>query len=177
MPFARCKCGGAIMKYKFVFVIGLMSVAFLFAMDSDLPNLHQPRLMIFTAGQPTSVGYRLLRQMGVMTVINVLPEQECDPGERTMVAGNNMVYFSHPFDPTSLNKETVVQFGKLIKNVEKPVLVHCSTGNHVGGLWFAFRVLIEKAPVDIAISEGRQIGMKPEMEDAVLRWLANGPVL
>jgi protein tyrosine phosphatase (PTP) superfamily phosphohydrolase (DUF442 family) len=151
-----------------------MSAAFLFAMDSDLPNLFQPRYLILTSGQPTNLGYRLLQGMGVQTVINVLPEMECDPGERSMVIANNMVYFSHPFDPTSLNRGTVIEFGKMIKNVDKPVLVHCSTGNHVGGLWLAFRVLIENAPVGTAISEGRMIGMKPEMENTVLQWLANG---
>jgi protein tyrosine phosphatase (PTP) superfamily phosphohydrolase (DUF442 family) len=164
------------MKYKIVLVIVLMSCAFLFAFESDLPNLYQPRYLILTSGQPTNIGYRLLQQMGVETVINVLPEPECDPGERSEVISNNMFYFSHPFDPTNINRETVLQFGKLIKNVDKPVLVHCSTGNHVGGIWFAFRVLVEKAPVGSAIAEGRRIGMKPEMENAVLQWLAYGAI-
>jgi hypothetical protein len=43
-------------------------------------------------------------------------------------------------------------------------------------LWFAFRVLIEKQPVGVAITEGRRIGMKAEMENAVLQWLANGAI-
>ena len=72
------------MKYKMIFVVVLMSSAFLFGMESDLPNLYQPRYLIFTSGQPTSAGYHMLQQMGIMTVINVLPEQECDPAERTM---------------------------------------------------------------------------------------------
>jgi uncharacterized protein (TIGR01244 family) len=164
------------MKYKMIICIVVVSCAVLFATESDLPNLYQPRYLILTSGQPTNVGYRLLQQMGVQTVINVLPERECDPGEKSMVIANSMFYFSHPFDQANLNRDTVVQFAKLIKNVDKPVLVHCSTGNHVGGLWFAFRVLIEKAPVGVAISEGRQIGMKPEMENAVFKWLASGAI-
>jgi hypothetical protein len=43
-------------------------------------------------------------------------------------------------------------------------------------MWFAFRVLIEKAPVGTAIAEARQIGMKPEMENEILQWLANGAI-
>ncbi|MCI0442680.1 hypothetical protein L0152_05620 [bacterium] len=164
------------MKNKMIFVLVLMSSAFLFAMESDLPNLYQPRYLILTSGQPTNLGYQILQQMGVQTVINVLPEAECDPGERSMVIANDMVYFSQPFDPININRDIVVRFGKLIKHVEKPVLVHCSTGNHVGGMWFAFRVLIEKAPIGTAIAEARQIGMKPEMENAVLQWLANGAI-
>lgn len=164
------------MKHKMILIMSLMSCTFLFAMASDLPNLYEPRYLVLTSGQPTNLGYQLLEQMGVQTVINVLPERECDPGERSMVIANNMVYFSHPFDPINLNRDTVIEFGKMIKNVDKPVLVHCSTGNHVGGLWFAFRVLIEKAPVGVAISEGRRIGMKPEMENTVLQWLATGAI-
>jgi protein tyrosine phosphatase (PTP) superfamily phosphohydrolase (DUF442 family) len=162
------------MKYKMIFVMFLMSCGILFALESDLPNLYQPRYLVLTAGQPTNLGYRLLQQMGVQTVINVLPEPQCDPGERSNVIANDMVYFSHPFDPTNLNRATVVEFGKLLKNVDKPVLIHCSTGNHVGGLWVAFRVLIEKASVGSAVDEGRRIGMKPKMENTVLQWLANG---
>ncbi|HEY7161161.1 MAG TPA: hypothetical protein VH815_07870 [Acidobacteriota bacterium] len=164
------------MKYKMILFMCLMSCTFLFATASDLPNLYQPRYLVFTSGQPTNLGYRLLQQMGVQTVINVLPLSECDPGERSMVIANDMFYFSNPFDPTNLNRDAVIEFGKLIKNVDKPVLVHCSTGNHVGGLWFAFRVLIEKQPVGVAITEGRRIGMKAEMENAVLQWLANGAI-
>lgn len=164
------------MKHKMILVMSLMTCTFLFAMASDLPNLYQPRYLVFTSGQPTNLGYRLLHQMGVQTVINVLPEMECDPAERSMVIVNDMVYFSNPFDPTNLSRDAVVEFAKLISNVDKPVLVHCSTGNHVGGLWFAYRVLIEKAPVGIAIAEGRRIGMKPEMENTVLQWLANGAI-
>jgi protein tyrosine phosphatase (PTP) superfamily phosphohydrolase (DUF442 family) len=164
------------MKHKMVLFILMMSIGVLFATESDLPNLNQPRYLVFTSGQPTNAGYHILQQMGMMTVINVLPEKECDPGERVKVIANNMIYFNHPFDPAYINRETVIRFGKLIQYVEKPVLIHCSTGNHVGGIWLAYRVFIEKAPIQIAIAEGRQIGMKPPMEEAVLHWLSNGSI-
>jgi protein tyrosine phosphatase (PTP) superfamily phosphohydrolase (DUF442 family) len=149
-----------------------MSVVCVLAFPADLPNLHQVRNQIFTSGQPTSVGYKQLRSMGIETVVNVLPEQECDPAEPAMVQTNNMIYFNHPFDPENLQGETVYEFAKILKYVEKPVLIHCSTGNHVGGLWVAYKVLIEKTAISDAVIEARWIGMQPEMEEKVLRWLA-----
>jgi hypothetical protein len=62
-----------------------MSVACLLAFPAVLPNLYHLRDQIFTSGQPTSMGHKQLRSMGIETVINVLPKQKCDPGEPTMV--------------------------------------------------------------------------------------------
>lgn len=159
------------MKNTIAIMVILFSFVCVFAFPGDLPNLYQPRYQVFTAGQPTNVGYGQLAVMGVKTVINVLPENECIAGEPSMVIANNMVYYSLPFDPSNLNKETLEQFALLLANEEKPVLIHCSTGNHVGGLWFAYRVLIEKAHLSQALKEGRLIGMQPAMEDIVFNWV------
>ena len=145
---------------------------FLFgAGDDSIPNLYQPRYLVFTSGQPTALGMREVSEMGVRSVINVLPEKECIPGEEAIVLTNEMEYYSLPFDPSALNLQTVREFGELLNTVEQPLLIHCSTGNHVGGLWFAYRVLVEKAPLARAMKEGRRIGMQPAMEDAVFEFI------
>lgn len=143
------------------------------AMDDDLPNLLNPRLDIYTAGQPTEKGFQKLAAMGVKSVINVLPEKECISGEKDMVQKNNMEYHSFPFDPGSIKLETVQKFGELLRSQKTPVLIHCSTGNHVGGMWFAYRVLVDKAPLAIALKEARLIGLKPQMEDAIFNWVVD----
>lgn len=160
------------MKNTLVTIIVFVSSIFLFgAGDDSIPNLYQPRYMVFTAGQPTLFGMKELSEMGVKTVVNVLPEKECIPGEQAMVSANQMEYYTLPFDPAGLNLRTIYEFGELLNSVERPVLIHCSTGNHVGGLWFAYRVLVEKAPLARALKEGRKIGMKPAMEDAVFEFV------
>ena len=160
------------MRNNLISVIVFISSVFLFgAADDSIPNLYQPRYMVFTAGQPTLFGMRELSEMGVKTVVNVLPEKECIPGEQAMVIANQMEYVTLPFDPAGLNLRTIYQFGELLSTVDRPVLIHCSTGNHVGGLWFAYRVLVENAPLARALKEGRKIGMKPAMEDAVFEFI------
>lgn len=159
------------MRNALVTMIVLIGSIFVFATDDSIPNLYQPRYMVFTAGQPTSFGMRELSDMGVKTVINVLPEKECIPGEEATVSANEMEYHALPFDPSGLTIQTIYEFGELLNNVDRPVIIHCSTGNHVGGLWFAYRVLVEKAPLAQGMKEGRKIGMKQEMEDAVFEFI------
>ena len=79
--------------------------------------------------------------MGIKTVINVLPERQCVRNEREVVMANNMVYRSIPFELSGFRRQTIDHFSKILEKAEKPVLIHCATGNHVGGLWFAYRIL------------------------------------
>lgn len=138
----------------------------------NLPNLQQPRPQVFTAGQPTETGFREAKDMGVRTVINVLPEAECLPDEADVVRNARMNYLALPFDTTELNMNTVRRFSALMKTGPKPFLIHCSTGNHVGGLWFSYRVLMERATTTSALNEARMIGLQPELEAKVMNWVA-----
>ena len=160
------------MRTVFALFLVLITFGLTFA-DENLPNLQQPCYKIFTAGQPTEAGFKQAAEMGIKTVINVLPEKECVTGEEQMVTKNNMVYHALPFSTVDFKMSTVHDFASLMKTVDRPALIHCSTGNHVGGLWFAYRVLVEKAPLPLALIEGRQIGMKPELEDALFTWVIN----
>lgn len=162
------------MKSLTLLIILLGTFIFVLAYPIDqIPNLQQPKVFVYTSGQPSEEGFRKLSEMGIKTVINVLPENQCVPNEFEIVTANNMVYRSVPFHLSGFRKETVDHFAKVLKNAEKPVLIHCATGNHVGGLWFAYRVLEQDIPVEQAISEGRKIGMRPELENALYLWIAD----
>ncbi len=152
-------------------IVFLCSIVFVGAGNDSIPNLYQPRYLVFTAGQPTLFGMREVSEMGVKSVLNVLPEQECIAGEDAIVQANGMEYYRVPFDPSGIALQTIYEFAELLNTMEKPILIHCSTGNHVGGLWFAYRVLVEKASLAQAMKEGRKIGMKPAMEDAVFEFI------
>ena len=139
--------------------------------DEQIPNLTQPRPDVFTSGQPTETGFQEIAAMGIKTVINVLPEAQCLKGEANTVRSNHMVYKSFPFETATLTRDMVDDFGYVMMTAEQPVLIHCSTGNHVGGLWLAYRVVVDHAPLSVALREARRIGIKPGMEQSVLRWL------
>ncbi len=137
----------------------------------EIPNLQQPQDKIFTSGKPDQGGFDHIAASGIKTVINVLPERNCVPGEAEIVMSNNMDYRTVPFHLFEFRKETIEQFADVLKNAQKPVLIHCGTGNHAGGIWFAYRVLVEKAPLDEALKEGRMIGMRKELEERLFDWV------
>lgn len=160
------------MRHPILLIIALGIITFAFAGSSvQIPNLHHPQDNIFTSGQPTRQGFQQIAGLGVKTVINVLPEKECIPDEQKLVTANHMLYYAVPFELTGYNKETITRFANILANAEKPVLIHCSTGNHVGGLWFAYRVMQEGVPMAQGLKEGRNIGMKSELEDSIFLWI------
>ena len=160
------------MKKGTLFAVVLAVFSITFAMpQGEIPNLRNPQKDIFTSGQPDEGGFEHVAAAGIKTVINVLPERNCVPGEGEMVTSNKMTYRTVPFHLSNFRKETIEQFAEVLKKAEKPVLIHCGTGNHVGGLWFAYRVLIEKAPLEVAVTEGRIIGMRKDLENSLYDWV------
>ncbi|HSE40152.1 MAG TPA: protein tyrosine phosphatase family protein [Acidobacteriota bacterium] len=156
----------------FSLVLLFLSFSFIYAQSPDqVPNLHRIKFYVYTSGQPTEEGFRQLAAMGIKTVINVLPEKECMPNEQDIVMANNMVYRSIPFGLHGFRKQTIEYFAEILKKAEKPVLIHCKTGNHVGGMWLAYRILEEDIPLEQALKESRKIGLRQELEDELFLWL------
>jgi uncharacterized protein (TIGR01244 family) len=160
------------MKKLLVMILPL-AFTFLFAEPANqVPNFQHPQYQIYTGGQPSPDGFEWIAAMGIKTVINVLPDQERIPEEAGVVNANNMEYVMLPFQTYAFEMETIEQFADLLMTSQKPVLIHCSTGNHVGGLWFAYRVIAQKAPMWLALREAREIGMQPQLEERLFTWVA-----
>jgi len=159
------------MKQALLSSLLLLGVGVLLAATTEIPKLWNPQEGIYTAGQPTEEGFQQLADMGIETVINVLPERYCEPDEAAMVTSRGMLYRTLPFSTTDFKKGTIQQFAAILEKAKKPVLIHCSTGNHAGGVWFCYRVLMEKAPVQEALTEARIIGMKPDLEKKLVDWI------
>ena len=157
------------MKRTLIILTVFLTSQVLFAIPANLvPNFHHADHGIYTSGQPTHEGFEVLASMGLQTVINVLPEKYCMRDESAIVRQSGMIYRSIPFDTSRFRKEPVEQFAEVLKKAKKPVLIHCSTGNHAGGMWFAYRILYEDAPFDQALAEARAIGMRPELEETIV---------
>jgi uncharacterized protein (TIGR01244 family) len=164
---------GCNMRHTFTIVLIFLAAQFIFALPANVvPNFQNPAAGIYTAGQPTGEGFDLLAAKGLRTVINVLPESYCVPDEPATVTGKGMTYRSVPFDTSNFRMETVEHFADVLKSAKKPVLIHCSTGNHAAGMWFAYRILFEDAALEQALTEARIIGLRPELEEKLV-----GPVL
>ena len=162
------------MKNAFAFLSILIFCTFAQAESMQgLPNLMEAKNQIYTAGQPGEEGFSQMMKMGIKTVINVLPEGERLSGEPQTAAHYKITYLALPLDIENFNRRTVERFAEMLyAHPERPILIHCSTGNHVGALWFAYLVLMENVPLGIALKEGRRIGMQPWLENMIFDWVA-----
>jgi uncharacterized protein (TIGR01244 family) len=138
------------------------------AQSSDLPNRHDAVKGITTAGQPSAEALSAAAKAGYKTVIDLRPESE-DHGfdEKKTVQTLGMSYVNLPVagagGVTYANASTL---DKLLRDVPKPVLVHCASSNRVGAL-LALRAKLggadDKTALDVGVSSGLT-GLKPAVE-------------
>jgi uncharacterized protein (TIGR01244 family) len=137
-----------------------------------IPNYRAVRPGLATGGQPTAAGLRQLQELGFRTVVNLMSEAEDTRAEQDAVRTVGLRYVSVPITPDRFRREDAETVAKVIEDIDaQPVLLHCSSGNRVGGVWTVLQV-IKGEPYEKAEAEGRQIGLRsPAMLDAVKRVL------
>jgi uncharacterized protein (TIGR01244 family) len=124
------------------------------------------------AGQPSAEALARLGEAGFGTVVNLRTEKEGPADERSVVEGQGLRYVSVPVTPDTLSLADVLAVEKVLDDPSAgPVLLHCASSNRVGGLWAVVQARKGK-PLDEALAEGREAGMRsPVVETAVRRVL------
>jgi uncharacterized protein (TIGR01244 family) len=129
--------------------------------DLSIDNLRHPQSNVWSSGQPTREQFAALAELGVKHVINLRPAEEQDWDEAAYVASLGMHYHLIPVAGaagiTAANAEQLA--GTLRQLGDAPVLLHCSSGNRVGGL-IALQVHAENGgDIEAAIEQGREWGL------------------
>ncbi len=132
----------------------------------DLPGVqraHEAEGFLLTA-QPDTVGFQeAKKKYGVKTVINLrMPEETPKFKEPELVKGLGLDYVAIPFKgPDTLKDEVFDRARQVLKDAGKrPVLMHCKSGNRVGAIWYAYRVLDEGIEPDVAMKEAKAVGLR-----------------
>ena len=117
---------------------------------------------IFLAGQPAPEDIALMKKKGIKRVITLRTDGEVDWDEAGRVKQAGIDFVQVPFRlPDSLTDEVFDKVRKLLKEPKMtPALLHCGSANRVGAVWLAHRVLDEGVPVDEAMKEARQVGLR-----------------
>jgi uncharacterized protein (TIGR01244 family) len=123
--------------------------------------LHHPRTGLVTAGQPAASDWNALAAAGIRAVINLRPQAEMQGrDERAEVVAAGMRYIELPIaSAADITPENAHRLVTLLGEAEGPVLVHCASGNRVGGL-LAVAMAQDGMPVEGAVEYGRGAGMK-----------------
>ena len=107
----------------------------LLADDEILPNAKRPEPDVLAGGQPSAESLAAAQSAGFKTVINIRGEGEAGTG-REEAEALGMTYVALPIAGAGdLNAENARAFAELLANAERPVIVHCGSGNRVGGLF------------------------------------------
>lgn len=118
---------------------------------------------IFAGSQPAADDLRHAKENGITTVLNLRPTSE-DVGfdEAALVAELGLKYHLIPFaSPAELTDEVFERARAVLRDPSnRPVFLHCNSGNRVGAIWIAYRVLDGGLTWDAALEEAQQVGLK-----------------
>ena len=139
------------------------------AVLGDLPNLRHPQQNRIVAGAIDAADLGRLRAAGIKHVISLRTAEEVQGFDEAGIAGGlGIDYHSIPIKGAlSLTKENAAALDALLEQIgDEPTLVHCGSGNRVGGLIAVREALINGQSTEAAIAEGKRWGLT-SLEDAV----------
>lgn len=146
------------------------------AMPDIVKNYLRAAPYVGTGGIVDPKGYATLKKLGFKTVINLNTAKEGaeDEGDGIMAAG--LDYITIPVATKAPDVASVDAFSKYVNDPKfYPILVHCVSSNRVGAMWALYRAK-NGVPPEIAIQEGRTVGLKPSREKAVRKMLKLPPL-
>lgn len=135
-------------------------------------NYNRLTPQIASSGMIGDGGATLLAAHNFKTVIDMRSATEGTQEEKVLVEAANMTYINIPTSVAGFDDEQLAAFTEAIENAEKPILVHCGSGNRAGGMWASYQISKGVDP-EKALQEGRKAGMRPPLEAKVSCHLLN----
>jgi len=139
-----------------------------FAQSLELPNRRDVVEGITAAGQPSAAALEAAAKAGYKSVIDLrVPTEDRGFDEKSTVERLGMSYVSVPVDGAAgVTFANAGQLDKLLAELPKPILLHCSTGNRVGAL-LALRAkaggMDDRAALELGVANGLG-GLKSTVE-------------
>ncbi len=143
---------------------------------AEINNFRAPDSSLLSSGQPTQAQFQIIARAGVRHVINLrTPSEEVDFAEQAAVEALGMEYYSIPVaGGGGINSANAASLASILEGLDgEPALVHCASGNRVGGL-FAVNAFAGGSSLDAAISEGARWGMTSERLQQTVRQNLSG---
>ncbi len=146
--------------------------------DDNAPSVGLPNERIvadgrlISGGQPSPEALRRAKEKGVKAVVNLrTPGEPGQDGEEALLEQLGIRHERIPMaGAQGLTEENARKLGQILSESDGPVLVHCASGNRVGGLYALERFLVDGVPRAQALEEGRAAGMR-SIGAAVEAWM------
>ncbi|GIW93972.1 MAG: hypothetical protein KatS3mg110_2013 [Pirellulaceae bacterium] len=130
------------------------------------PNVHACGSLLL-AGQPGPEELGTLPDRGVRRVISLRTPQEISWDEKQAAEARGLEFLQFPLgSPDDLTDDVLDRLRALLRQSDQvPTLLHCGSANRVGAVWLTHRVLDQNVPLEKALQEAREVGLRsPEFE-------------
>lgn len=120
---------------------------------------------VLLASQPGVEGLRAAKERhDVAYVLNLRQPDELDFDEGAEVANLGMTYLNIPFGNVAALTDAIFESIRAVLRdpAMRPLMVHCSSANRVGAVWYAYRCLDQGISRERALYEARLIGLTKE---------------
>ena len=128
---------------------------------AGMPNARMVGTDMMFGGQPAPEALATLAAQGYRTIVTTRGEGEIDWNEASLVDSLGMQFISIPMAAPidSIPDAWLDRFDAVMREAERPMLLHCSSGNRVAGLWAVW--LAERGGLDPAraLELGEAAGM------------------
>lgn len=171
------------MRKAILVAVAALAVSAAVTAEEAIRNFLRINDQICTGGQPTAEQLEKLKAEGVRAILNLRrPTEKETPlasGERLPYDAEaeaaeakrlGLRYFNIPVDREAPKDEQIEEFLRVVSEpANRPLFIHCSTANRVGGFWMIRRVLVDGWSVEEAEVEARRIGLSNEKTRAFAR--------
>jgi protein tyrosine phosphatase (PTP) superfamily phosphohydrolase (DUF442 family) len=146
--------------------------------DIGLPQAKAPMEGVVTGGQPTDEMLQKAKDMGVKTDVNLRATSEAKDyaTEKKKAEELGMKYISIPIDAKTgkgLNEDSAKKLAKIIDTEQKPMIVHCASGERVGALLTLKAFYVDGKSPEEALQVGHDAGLtSPALEKVVTTQIA-----
>ncbi|MCA9283187.1 MAG: hypothetical protein KDA30_14230 [Phycisphaerales bacterium] len=130
---------------------------------------------VFLASKPAASDLEQAKKGGVKTVVNMMhADEQAGFDEGAFVRGLGLAYENPAWNGDAELTDAMIERNlDLLRNAERPMLVHCSSANRVGAIWYAYRALDGGLSDADALAEAKVVGLKsPGYEQIVRDYIA-----
>lgn len=118
--------------------------------QKSLNNFYQINSEVFRAAQPTRAGMLRLKELDFKTVLNLRHLKK----DNSLIEDKSLTLEHLSINTWTLSQKEILEGVTLIKNAQKPILVHCLHGSdRTGAIIAAYRILEMNWTKEEAIAE------------------------
>lgn len=116
---------------------------------------------ILLGGQPDRAAIDRLAAAGYRTVVSTRGRGELEWDEAAAIRAAGMDYVFIPMDKPvqAITDETLDALDRVMREAERPLVLHCSTGNRTAGLWAVWLAEREGVAPEEALRLGKAAGL------------------